>query len=69
MIPCMEKALTSWPSAFAILGVLWAGYLYYYSPDWLSIMLGVGTGCLLAGFAISVTGNKTPDFMVAMLTV
>lgn len=53
-----------WLLAAAILAINWIGYLYFFEPDWLSVMLGLGTGCVLACWAIDITGNKVPNFMI-----
>ncbi|MGY5779973.1 hypothetical protein [Rhizobium sp. LEGMi135b] len=29
--------------------------------DWISLCLGLGLGCTLAGWAIEITGNKVPE--------
>jgi hypothetical protein len=38
----------------------WAGYLYSFPADWVSISLGLFTGIVLACWAIEITGNKVP---------
>jgi prepilin signal peptidase PulO-like enzyme (type II secretory pathway) len=42
---------------------IWAGYLYFNTPDWWSVGVGFSTGMMLALWAIDMTGNKLPDFM------
>lgn len=48
---------------WAFVALLWAGHLYFGSPDWGQIALGVITGGVLATWAIDITGDKLPAFM------
>lgn len=51
-----------WASAF-VLAALWAAYFLIGEYDWKSIALGVGTGAIIAIWAIEITGNKVPKWM------
>lgn len=53
-----------WPQAWIVVALLWLGYCYFNAVDWQSIGLGFLTGGVLAAWAIDITGNKLPDFMV-----
>jgi len=44
-----------------MLGFLWFGFLYFRLFEFYSLMLGIGTGGMLACWAIEITGNKVPD--------
>lgn len=46
-----------WPAVAA----LWAGCFYFDLLDRTSVFLGLGTGVVLATWAIEITGNKVPD--------
>lgn len=48
---------------FAVLVLLWGGYLAANAPDWWAIALGAGTGLFIATWAIEMTGNKAPGWM------
>lgn len=52
-----------WWVLWPIIGLGWAGYLYSFMPDWTAAFLGLGTGGVLATWAIEVTGNKPPEWM------
>jgi hypothetical protein len=39
-----------WAAAFTLLAALWGGYAYFNEVQWLPVMLGLGTGVLLAAF-------------------
>ncbi|MFG1389089.1 hypothetical protein [Xanthobacter versatilis] len=49
--------------ALLVMALLWIGFLTTGSPDWTSVMAGLGTGAMLMAWGMEVTGNKTPDFM------
>ncbi len=51
----------SWLLIWAIIAFGWAGYLLTEEFNWYPIALGLGTGTMLATWAIEVTGNKVPD--------
>lgn len=53
-----------WPQAWIVMALGWAGYLYFYPVNWVEISLGFLTGGLLVAWAVDITGNKVPDFMV-----
>lgn len=53
---------TIWWVAWGIVALLWVGQ-YFSGFDWDQVFLGLGTGCLLATWAIETTGNKVPDWM------
>lgn len=57
-----EKRPTNriWWAAWTIVALLWFGQ-WYSGFDWPQIMLGVGTGAILAAWAIEITGNKVPE--------
>lgn len=46
-----------WPG----IALLWAGCLYFGLLDRVSVLLGLGTGAILATWAIEVTGNRVPE--------
>jgi hypothetical protein len=51
-----------WPSTFLIVSLLWVGSWYFgLIRDWHSLMLGLGTGAVIAAWAIDVTGGKIPS--------
>lgn len=53
---------TIWWVALAIIIALWVWTLTGDAPvQWQNIMLGLGTGGLLAIWAIEITGNKVPE--------
>jgi len=58
-----EKRLTNgvWWALAIMLIVLWGGYFYFNAPDWWGVLLGLGSGSMLATWAIEKTGNKVPD--------
>lgn len=60
-----EKRLGNgiWWFMWPMIGLQWAGYLYFREFDWWSIALGGGTGLIFAIWAIEITGNKTPEWM------
>ncbi|OQP87579.1 hypothetical protein BTR14_03140 [Rhizobium rhizosphaerae] len=49
-----------WLGFWALVGLLWAGYLTLYTPNWLALMLGFGTGMMFATWAIDISGNRSP---------
>lgn len=51
-----------WWVALAIVAILWGLTLFGAKPiDWDNTLLGIGTGVLLALWAIEITGNKVPE--------
>lgn len=50
-----------WVAAWIILVLLWAGYLYSFTVDWKSVMIGAATAMIASLWAVDITGNKTPD--------
>lgn len=48
-----------WKAAFAFLAVFWLLFLLD-GIEWPQVMLGVGTGALIAGWAMEKTGGETP---------
>jgi len=58
---------TIWWLLWPLIGLLWLWYLYFFTFDWVPIALGLGTGSVLATWAIEITGNKAPDWMVNSL--
>lgn len=59
--PKIDRSRGPWLSTLAILGVGWAGSLYFGLINWHSAALGLATGGVLAGWAIEVSGNKMPE--------
>lgn len=55
---------TIWWVAWGIVALGWIWYFTYREFDRESLALGGLTGMLLATWAIEVTGNKVPDWMV-----
>jgi hypothetical protein len=52
-----------WVAAWIILILMWAGFLFSFAVDWKAVILGFGTGLIFTGWAVDITGNKTPEFM------
>lgn len=53
---------TIWWLAWGIVIGLWAITIFGdRTVDWENAMLGIGTGALLATWAIEITGNKVPS--------
>ena len=50
-------------AAFAVLAVLWIGFLSTDALHWSSFCLGTASGMFLAIWAIAITGNKVPRWM------
>ncbi len=48
-----------WKAAFAFIAAFW-GLFWFDGYDWPQIMLGVGTGALIAGWAMEQTGGEVP---------
>lgn len=59
--PKLDRSAFPWWIGWMMLGLGWAWYFNFKSFDWLSIMLGLGTGTMLACWAIETTGNNVPD--------
>lgn len=57
-----------WWLLWPIIGLLWVGTGYFWGFNWPQILLGVGTGGILATWAIEITGNKAPDWMTGLST-
>lgn len=57
-----------WAPVFTILAALWGASLFYFSLDWHSVLLGLGTGAVIAGWAVEMTGNKVPPWMSGLPT-
>lgn len=57
-----EKRPTNsvWWILWPLIALLWAGYFYFNTPEWWPLFLGLGTGAMLATWAIEITGNKWP---------
>jgi|GEM_PF-1812128 len=51
----------SWWLVWAIIAFCWWGYLSTHTFDWYAVAVGLGTGCMLATWAIEITGNKVPE--------
>jgi hypothetical protein len=58
-----EKRPTNaiWWALWPAIALLWLATWYFWGFDWHQLALGVGTGATLAGWAIDITGNKTPE--------
>jgi hypothetical protein len=52
-----------WWAAWGIVALLWVTQAFQ-GFDWPQMMLGVGTGAVLATWAIEITGNKAPSWMI-----
>lgn len=50
-----------WWVLWPMIGLLWLGTWYFWGFNWHQLLLGVGTGGVLATWAIEITGNKVPD--------
>ena len=53
--------------AWTILGLLWLGAWAFWDLNWHQILLGLGTGAILASWATEITGDRAPDWMVRSL--
>lgn len=51
----------SWLLIWGLIGFAWWGYLSTRAFDWYAVALGLGTGCMLATWALELTGNKVPS--------
>lgn len=61
--PKIDRGPGPWRIVWAVIIIGWAGYLYSFPVDLVSIALGVMTGVGVLAWAIDITGNKVPDFM------
>jgi hypothetical protein len=52
-----------WWVLWPLIGLQWVGYLYFQPADWWGLALGLGTGAILATWAVEMTGNKVPSWM------
>ncbi|MBA8822618.1 hypothetical protein BRY73_24595 [Ochrobactrum sp. P6BS-III] len=59
--PKIDRDPFPWWLGGIVAAVLWLGFIYYGLIEWYSALLGIGTGCILAIWAIEKTGNRTPD--------
>lgn len=51
---------TVWWMAAALLIFNWTTFLMFHDLDWWPVCLGLGSGVLLALWAVEMTGNKIP---------
>ncbi|PST19716.1 hypothetical protein C7U61_14580 [Rhizobium sp. JAB6] len=58
--PKIDRTPGPWRWVFPIIAVLFLANLLTRQIDWISLCLGLGMGCTLAGWAIEITGNKVP---------
>lgn len=58
--PPRDASRSPWGLLAFLIALLWAGYLYSFSADWVSIGLGFGTGGIFMAWGLEVTGNKVP---------
>lgn len=58
-----EKRQTNaiWWVLWPAVALLWVAGFYFEFLDRTSILLGLGTGAMLATWAIEITGNKVPE--------
>lgn len=49
-----------WWALWPAIAALWVGYFWFNTPEWWPIALGIGTGAMLATWAIEISGNKYP---------
>ncbi|MBE0559895.1 MAG: hypothetical protein IH622_03550 [Ochrobactrum anthropi] len=59
--PKIDRSTFPWWLAWIVVAVGWVGFWHYGLIEWYSAALGLGTGTLLAGWAIEKTGNRIPD--------
>ncbi|WP_273794154.1 hypothetical protein [Brucella intermedia] len=59
--PKIDRDPFPWWMGWILVALGWLWYFYYKEFDWISIALGLGTGTMLAGWAIEKTGNRIPD--------
>lgn len=59
--PKIDRTPGPWRWVFPVIGVVCLLNILTREIDWISVGLGLGLGCTLAGWAIEVTGNKVPD--------
>ena len=50
-----------WPLVAVMLALLWLGQWALFGFDWGQIGLGVLTGCMLALWAMEMTGGEVPE--------
>lgn len=53
-----------WWLVWGGVALLWIGYLTYREFDWDAIALGGVTGMVLATWAIEISDNKVPEWMI-----
>ncbi|WJR67231.1 hypothetical protein QTA58_00205 [Neorhizobium sp. CSC1952] len=58
--PKIDRGPGPWRWVFPVIGVILALNIFTREIDWVSLALGLGLGCTLAGWAIDLTGNKVP---------
>lgn len=59
--PKIDRDPFPWWMGWTVLAALWIGQGYFDGFDWVQLLLGVGTGAMLAAWAIEKTGNRIPD--------
>lgn len=59
--PKIDRTPGPWRWVFPVIGAVFLLNILTREIDWISVGLGLGLGCTLAGWAIEVTGNKVPD--------
>lgn len=52
---------TIWWVLWPVILASWAVLIYFDRVEWISAIGGLGTGCLLATWALEITGGKTPQ--------
>lgn len=59
--PKIDRSDFPWWAVGLGLIFIWVCYLTFHDFDWYSIAVGLGTGTMLACWAVDTTGNKVPD--------
>lgn len=50
-----------WWAVFAALALLWIVVILTEAVEWSQVALGLGTGALVAGWAMELTGGEVPS--------
>lgn len=53
-----------WWLGWAMVALLWVWYLYFHEFDWPAVAIGAISGLMLASWAIDITGNKVPEWLL-----
>ncbi|WP_273773288.1 hypothetical protein [Brucella intermedia] len=59
--PKIDRSMKIYWIAGGLLSLAWLHQLVFEVPDWGQLLLGIGTGCVLAAWAIEISGDKVPE--------